>query len=219
MQIKILLVEDQKLMRIGIKSLFSDYPEMDVIGEAVNGKEAVEKAKLIKPDVVLLDIGLPDFSGIEAAKQILEHNDKIKIIALTSHINEAELNGSLSAGINAYVIKDISTDFLMNIIRMVKAGAMWLDPHVVPFIRDKNNVAIPSRQLSRSAFRQNHSNLTQREYEVLKLVVDGQSNSEIAKTLTISEHTAKAHVCNIIQKLVVDDRTQAAVKALKEGLV
>ena len=102
---------------------------------------------------------------------------------------------------------------------MVHSGAMWIDPQVVPFIRDKNNGAIPSRQLSRSAFRQNHSNLTQREYEVLKLVVDGQSNSEIAKTLTISEHTAKAHVCNIIQKLVVDDRTQAAVKALKEGLV
>ena len=219
MQIKILLVEDQKLMRIGIKSLFNDYPEMEVIGEAVNGKEAVEKAKLIKPDIILLDIGLPDISGIDAAKQILEHNDKIKIIALTSHINEADLNGSLSAGINAYVIKDISTDFLMNVIRMVKAGAMWLDPQVVPFIRDKNNGVIPSRQLSRSAFRQNHSNLTQREYEVLKLVVDGQSNSEIAKTLTISEHTAKAHVCNIIQKLVVDDRTQAAVKALKEGLV
>ena len=219
MQIKILLVEDQKLMRIGIKSLFNDYPELEVIGEAINGKEAIEKAKLIKPDIILLDIGLPDISGIDAAKQILEHNDRIKIIALTSHINETDLNCSLSAGISAYVIKDISTDFLMSVIKMVHAGAMWIDPQVVPFIRDKNNGKIPSRQLSRSAFRQNHSNLTQREYEVLKLVVDGQSNSEIAKTLTISEHTAKAHVCNIIQKLVVDDRTQAAVKALKEGLV
>ena len=219
MQIKILLVEDQKLMRIGIKSLFNDYPEMEVIGEAENGKEAVEKAKLIKPDIILMDIGLPDISGIEATKQILEHNDNIKVIILTSHINEAELNASLAAGANAYVIKDISTEFLMSVIKMVKAGAMWIDPNVVPFIRDKNNGAIPNRQLSRSAFRQNHSNLTQREYEVLRLVVDGQSNSQIAKTLTISEHTAKAHVCNIIQKLVVDDRTQAAVKALKEGLV
>ena len=206
MQIKILLVEDQKLMRIGIKSLFSDYPDLEIIGEAVNGKEAVEKAKLIKPDIVLMDIGLPDISGIEAAKQILEHNNNIKVIMLTSHISEEELNSSLSAGASAYVIKDIST-------------AMWIDPHVVPFIRDKNSGVIPSRQLSRSAFKENHSNLTQREYEVLKLVVDGQSNSQIAKTLTISEHTAKAHVCNIIQKLVVDDRTQAAVKALKEGLV
>lgn len=219
MNIKILLVEDQKLMRIGIKSLFSDYPEMEVIGEAQNGKEAVEKAKLIKPDIVLMDIGLPDISGIEATKQILENNNNIKVIILTSHITEEELNASLMAGANAYVIKDISTDFLMSVIKMVKKGAMWIDPHVVPFIREKNNGIIPSRQVSRSVFRQNHSNLTQREYEVLKLVVDGQSNSQIAKTLTISEHTAKAHVCNIIQKLVVDDRTQAAVKALKEGLV
>ena len=219
MVIKILLVEDQKLMRIGIKSLFNDYPEMEIIGEAENGKEAIEKAKLIKPDIILMDIGLPDISGIDAAKQILEYNDNVKIIILTSHINESELNASLAAGANAYVIKDISTEFLMSIIKMIKSGAMWIDPKVVPFIRDKNNGVIPSRQLSRSAFRQNHSNLTQREYEVLRLVVDGQSNSQIAKTLTISEHTAKAHVCNIIQKLVVDDRTQAAVKALKEGLV
>jgi len=91
MQIKILLVEDQKLMRIGIKSLFSDYPDLEIIGEAVNGKEAVEKAKLIKPDIVLMDIGLPDISGIEAAKQILEHNNNIKVIMLTSHISEEEL--------------------------------------------------------------------------------------------------------------------------------
>ena len=217
--IKILLVEDQKLMRIGIESLFNDYPEMEIIGQAISGKEAVEKSKLIKPDIVLMDIGLDDISGIEAAKQILENNNNIKVIMLTSHIDENELNASLAAGANAYVIKDISTEYLMYIIKMVYEGAMWIDPKVVPFIRDKNCGVIPSRQLSRSAFKQNHSNLTQREYEVLKLVVDGQSNSEIAQTLTISEHTAKAHVCNIIQKLVVDDRTQAAVKALKEGLV
>jgi DNA-binding NarL/FixJ family response regulator len=219
MSIKLLLVEDQKLMRIGIKSLFSEYPDMEIIGEASNGKEAVEKTKLIKPDIVLIDIGLPDISGIEVTKQILEHNNNIKVIALTSHITEEEVTASLQAGVSAYVIKDIATEFLMNIIRMIKEGAMWLDPHIVPFIRDKNCGVIPSRQLSRSVFRERHSNLTQREYEVLKLIVDGQSNSEIAQTLTISEHTAKAHVCNIIQKLVVDDRTQAAVKALKEGLV
>ena len=219
MQIKILLVEDQKLMRIGIKSLFNDYPEMEIIGEASTGKEAIEKARLIKPDIVLMDIGLNDITGIEATKQILENNEHTKVVMLTSHVTEEELNASLKAGANAYVVKDISTEFLMNTIKMVKEGAMWLDPHVVPFIRDKNSGTIPSRQLSRSAFKTSHANLTQREYEVLKLVVDGQSNNEIAKTLTISEHTAKAHVCNIIQKLVVDDRTQAAVKALKEGLV
>ena len=219
MQIKILLVEDQKLMRIGIKSLFTEYPDLEIIGEAINGKEAIEKSRLIKPDIVLMDIGLPDIDGINATKKILENNDNIKIIILTSHISEEELTNSLTAGASAYILKDIATDFLMSIIKMVKQGAMWLDPHVVPFIRDKNSCIIPSRQISRSVFKENHANLTKREYEVLKLVVDGQSNSQIAKTLTISEHTAKAHVCNIIQKLVVDDRTQAAVKALKEGLV
>lgn len=219
MSIKILLVEDQKLMRIGVKSLFCDYPEMEVIAEASNGKEAIEKSKLNKPDVVLMDLGLPDISGIEATKQILAHNSNIRIIILTSHISEDEVTSSLQAGASAYVIKDIATEFLMSVIKMIKAGAMWLDPQVVPFIRDKNCGIIPSMQLSRNVFKERHSNLTQREYEVLKLIVDGQSNSDIARTLTISEHTAKAHVCNIIQKLVVDDRTQAAVKALKEGLV
>ena len=219
MTIKILLVEDQKLMRIGIKSLFCDYPDMEIIGEASSGKEAIEKSKLIKPDIVLMDLGLNDITGIEATKQILEHNNSIKVIVLTSHITEEEVTASLQAGASAYIIKDISTEFLMTTIKMIKAGAMWLDPQIVPFIRDKNCGIIPARQLSRSVFKERQSNLTQREYEVLKLIVDGQSNSDIAKTLTISEHTAKAHVCNIIQKLVVDDRTQAAVKALKEGLV
>ena len=219
MSIKILLVEDQKLMRIGIKSLFCDYPELEIISEAINGKEAVEKAKLLKPDIILMDLGLPDITGIEATKQILEHNNNIHVIILTSHVTEEEVTAALQAGASVYVIKDINTEFLMNIIKMIKEGAMWIDPHVTPFIRDKNCGMVPSRQLSRSVFKERHSNLTQREYEVLKLIVDGQSNSDIAKTLTISEHTAKAHVCNIIQKLVVDDRTQAAVKALKEGLV
>ena len=217
--INILSVEDQKLMRIGIKSLFTDFPEIQIIAEARNGKEAIEKARLNKPDIVLMDIGLPDICGIEATKKILEYNNNIKVIMLTSHITEEEVTDSLTAGASAYVLKDIATETLVMIIKTVKQGAMWLDPHVVPFIREKNCGVIPARQLSRSVFKERHSNLTQREYEVLKLVVDGQSNSQIAQTLTISEHTAKAHVCNIIQKLVVDDRTQAAVKALKEGLV
>ena len=219
MTINIILAEDQKLMRIGIKSIFKDYPELEIIGEAENGKEAVEKTRLLKPDIVLMDIGLPDISGIEAAKRILDNNDNVKIIMLTSHISEKEVMDSLLAGANAYIMNDINTDFLKTIIKTIKQGAMWIDPLAVPYIKEKNNGIIPARQLSRASFKEKHANLTQREYEVLKLVVDGMTNQEIAKALTISEHTAKAHVCNIIQKLVVDDRTQAAVKAIKEGLV
>lgn len=217
--IKVLLVEDHKLMRVGLKSLFDDYPDINVISEAQSAKEAIEKTRLQRPDVVLMDIGLPDMSGIEATKKILELFPEVKVIILTSHISEQEVNESLMAGANAYVLKDINTETLMMIIKTVKEGAIWLDPQVVPIIREKNSGIIPQRQLSRANFKAQHSNLTEREYEVLKLVVDGKSNNEIAQTLTISEHTAKAHVCNIIQKMVVDDRTQAAVKALKEGLV
>ena len=217
--ISILMVEDHKLLRVGLKSLFNDTSDIKVIAEADNGKDAIEKAKATKPDIILMDIGLPDISGIEATKRILDFNPTQKIIMLTSHINEKEVMESLNTGAFAYVIKDINTEILIMVIKTVNEGAIWLDPQIVPLIRDKSSCFIPQKQTSRAAFRAQHANLTEREYEVLKLVVDGQSNAEIADTLTISEHTAKAHVCNIIQKLVVDDRTQAAVKAIKEGLV
>ena len=217
--INILLVEDQKLMRVGLKSLFEEHSELEIVSEAQTAKEAIEAYKIIHPDITLMDIGLPDMSGIEATKKILEIDSKAKIIILTSHLSEREVMESLQAGACAYVMKDINTEVLKMIILTIKEGAMWLDPQVVPILREKNCGVIPARQMSRAMFKEQHANLTQREYEVLRLVVDGKSNLEIAEALTISEHTAKAHVCNIIQKLVVDDRTQAAVKALKEGLV
>ena len=213
------MVEDHKLLRAGLRSLFDETDDISLIAEAETGKEAVEKTKLLKPDVVLMDIGLPDISGIEATKRILANDVNQKVMMLTSHINEKEVMDSLSAGAYAYVLKDINTELLTMVIKSIKDGAIWLDPQIVPLIRDKSSCFIPQKQNPRAAFRAQYANLTEREYEVLKLVVDGQSNSEIANTLTISEHTAKAHVCNIIQKLVVDDRTQAAVKAIKEGLV
>ena len=217
--INILLVEDHKLMRVGLKSLFEELEGLEVVSEAQTGKEAIEKYKIVHPDVILMDIGLPDISGIEATKKILELNGNAKVIMLTSHISEQEVLDSLHAGACAYVMKDINIEVLKMKIKTDKEGAMWLDPQVVPILREKNCGVVPPRQMSRAMFKEQHANLTQREYEVLKLVVDGKSNNEIAQELTISEHTAKAHVCNIIQKLVVDDRTQAAVKALKEGLV
>jgi len=217
--VKVLLVEDHKLMRVGLRSLFEEFPEIEIVAEAQSSKEAMEKIRLTKPEVVLMDIGLPDTNGIETTKKILEQFENVKVIILTSHLSEQEVLDSLAAGANAYAMKDINTEYLVMVIKTVKEGALWLDPKVVPIIREKNAGIIPQRQVSRANFKAQHSNLTEREYEVLKLVVDGKSNNEIAKELTISEHTAKAHVCNIIQKMVVDDRTQAAVKALKEGLV
>lgn len=218
-KIKIMMVEDHKLVRVGLKTLFEESDDIEVIAEAGNGKDAIEKARLYKPAVILMDIGLPDMSGIEATKKILEENSNQKIIMLTSHQDETEINEALSAGANAYALKDINTEYLIMIIKTIKDGAIWLDSRIVPKLRTKGGTIIPKKHVSRSEFRAKHANLTEREYQVLKLLVNGSSNNDIASVLCISEHTAKAHVCNIIQKLVVDDRTQAAVKAIREGIV
>ncbi len=219
-KIKLLMVEDHKLLRVGLKAIFERYPNMEIIGEAEDGQQAVKMARELKPDLILMDIGLPVFSGIEATRRIKESNPDIKIVILTSHTDEKEVFDALSAGANAYAMKDIKTEHLVSIIQTVKQGAFWLDPAIAKIVTQKKTI-LPgnNKPYTRAAFKAEHSNLTEREYEVLKLVVDGKSNNEIAEDLKISEHTAKAHVCNIIQKLVVDDRTQAAVKAIKEGLV
>ena len=207
---KILMAEDHKLMRVGLKSILEDYEDLDVIAEAETGVEAVKLAKELKPDVILMDIGLPELDGIQATKKIKEFDNNTKIIILTSHSDENEVNSAINAGANAYALKDIKTEYLIMVLRSVKDGAVWFDPNVAHLVK-KNG--------SRADFKANHANLTEREYEVLKLIVDGKSNQEIANELKISEHTAKAHVCNIIQKMLVDDRTQVAVKAIKENLI
>lgn len=218
-KIRLIIIEDHKLLRVGLKSLFEKYGDITVIAEAENGKDGVEKVKAHNPDVVIVDIGLDDISGIEVARRIANDNPNVKIIMLTSHTKESDVLESLKIGANAYVLKDVKDDTLVMIVRTVNEGAMWLDPKVVNIIRANPSGIIPQKTTNRANFKAQHANLTEREYEVLKLVVDGKSNSQIADILSISEHTSKAHVCNIIQKLVVDDRTQAAVKAIKEGIV
>ncbi len=217
--IKILIVEDQKLLRVGLKTLLDDFDFISVIGEAQNGKEALDFINNNETDVVLMDIGLSDGSGIDFARKIMEKSLNTKIIILTSHMDRQEVLDAFFAKVSAYVIKNINIDSLVVIIKTINEGAIWIDPSAVSIIREKNMQSILKDTQKNGEFKKNHANLTQREYEVLKLIVDGKSNAQIAEALVISEHTAKAHVCNIIQKLVVDDRTQAAVKALKEGLV
>src|SRR5574344_286210 len=151
-------------------------------------------------------------------KDTFDETPKSKIIIFISKSTPQEINGLLALGVNGIIFKNTSMDNLNQIIKTVAQGGIWLEAQAVGLMRETQN-SLPTKNLSRQEFRDKHSNLTQREYELLKLVVDGKSNNEIAQILTISEHTANAHVCNVIQKLVVDDRTQAAVKALKEGIV
>ncbi len=218
-KIRTMLIEDHKLLRSGLRSLFEHSDDIIVIAEAETGKEGIEKAKMHKPDVVIVDLGLDDMSGVEVARTIIDNNPEIKIIVLTSHQNANEVVETLRAGVNAYVVKDIADEILIMVIKSVAQGAIWLDPKVVDIARKNSSGVLPVKTYSRASFKAQHANLTEREYEVLKLVVEGKSNQQIAEILSISEHTSKAHVCNIIQKLVVDDRTQAAVKAIKEGIV
>ena len=159
-----------------------------------------------------MDIGLPMLDGIQATKRIKEFDKNVKIIILTSHSDANEVNSAILAGADAYALKDIKTEYLVMVLRSVKDGAVWFDPNIAHLVKTGSKP-------KNTAFKEKHANLTEREYEVLKLIVDGKSNQEIADLLKISEHTAKAHVCNIMQKMLVDDRTQAAVKAIKENLI
>lgn len=217
--VRIMLVDDHKLFRCGIKSLFESKDGVCVVAEAENGKDGISKIIAQNPDVVLLDLELGDINGLDLIEKVMAQKPNVKFIILTSHINEHVVNKAMKMGIYGYILKDINSEFLDTIVKSVSSGAMWIDKKVVQILRELNPNVVPNTQISRSNFKSTHANLTAREYEVLKLVVDGKSNLQIANELNISEHTSKAHVCNIIQKLVVDDRTQAAVKAIREGIV
>ncbi len=217
--IKIMIADDHKLIRLGLKNSLEASGDMVVTAEAESGRDAIMKFKTHNIDVAVVDLVLGDISGTEVIKQLLEIRPKTGVVALTSQLREQDVLSSIQNGALAYVLKDVNAEILNMIVRSVAKGSMWLDKRAVEVLKNSKTPFLPQKNSSRASFRASHNNLTEREYEVLKLVVDGKSNHEIANLLHISEHTSKAHVCSIIQKLVVDDRTQAAVKALKEGLV
>lgn len=232
-QIRILLVEDHKLTRIGLKTVIERTDDLKVIGEAENGEEAVQKADQLKPDVVLMDVGMPVMDGIEAVQKIREQNKDINSIMLTSHDNERDILASLSAGACGYCLKDVEPERLYTAIRSVNEGDVWLDSTVASRVMKAYNTAevsakeTPEPKASQAPkVTANHKDLppapdalSPREMEVLALIVEGLSNQEIADRLIISLATAKTHVRNILNKLAVDDRTQAAVHAMRRGLV
>lgn len=217
--IQIVLIEDYKLTRIGLRSTLNEYDGINIAGESENAEEGLKIIKEIKPDVVLMDLGLPDMNGIEATQQIKAFDENIKVIILTSHDRNEEVLAALGSGARAYCLKDIEPDILVNIIRDVNNGAFWLDPAIAEIALKLFPKPESGRDYNLSASVDVKSKLSEREYEVLGLVVKGRSNTEIAKELFISVHTAKAHVCSILQKFCVDDRVQAAVKAVTENMV
>lgn len=218
-QLNVIIVEDFKLTRVGLRCALNSNKDINVIAEcdnAITGLELIEKHK---PDVVLMDLGLPEMNGIEATIKVKEMLPETKIIALTSHDREEEVIAALASGAHGYCLKDIDPIKLADVVRDVANGVCWIDPQVAQialnaFPKPENTSLLPSKSGASGRVP-----LTERECEVLKHLVMGKSNTEIAKELIVSVHTAKAHVCSILQKMCVNDRVQAAVKAVREGLV
>ncbi|MCE3236736.1 MAG: hypothetical protein K0Q50_2927 [Vampirovibrio sp.] len=219
--IRLFIVEDYHLTRMGLMAVLSEFPQVKFIGEAESAEEALTKLTNVTPDVLLLDLGLPGMNGIEMAQEVRKRWPEMKIIILTSHNEEQEVIAALGAGAQAYVLKDVKPERLVHVIETVQDGAVWLDPAiatmVLTLVNDPGSLTLQRRQANAEA--NPDSELTERELEVLQLIVAGKSNPEIADQLCISIHTAKAHVGSILNKLCVNDRVQAAIKALKENIV
>ena len=218
-QISVVIVEDFKLTRVGLRCALNENEDIRVVAESDNAIDGLELIKKYNPQIVLMDLGLSGMNGIEAIMKISEMNKDIKCIALTSHDREEEVIATLVAGATGYCLKDIDPMKLANVIRDVNDGACWLDADVGVKVLKSFPKQECMKLLKDNCANENEIQLTEREKEVLKHLVDGKSNTEIAKELIVSVHTAKAHVCSILQKMCVSDRVQAAVKAVKEGLV
>ncbi len=215
----VVIVEDYKLTRFGLKATLNEFEGITVVGEAENAEEGLKLVEKLKPDVVLMDLGLPGMNGIEATQKLKEISGDSKIVILTSHEREEEVIAAMGSGANGYCLKDIDPQSLVNVIVSVGQGAAWIDPSVSKYILNLMPKPESTKILNSYEISDARAQLTERELEVLKLLVKGKSNTEIAKDLIVSVHTAKAHVCSILQKLCVDDRVQAAVKAIKENII
>lgn len=215
MKINILIVEDHELTRFGLKTTFEGVEYVDNIYEADSAETAIDIFNNNKIDVIIMDLGLPKMNGIEATKKIRSSNKDVKIIILTSHNDEKEVLNSLKAGANAYCSKEINPQRLIQVVQSVADGAAWFDPSIAHIVL---KASANSPTFDNDNNRKDYD-LTTREAQILKLMTEGYSNMEIAQILVISINTTKAHVANILQKLEVDDRLQAALKALKYKIV
>lgn len=220
--IKVLLVEDHTMTRMGLSLVLEKAQGIELIAEAEDGVTGVEKAKELAPDVILMDIGLPNIDGIEATRKIKESGSDSKVLIFTSRDGEDDVFACFKAGADGYIMKGSSPEQTTSAIKAVSEGTAWIDPAIAKLVlsslQRSEPVPAPSGEINYRAGKNTYG-LTEREMEVLALIVEGLSNPQIADRLVITRATAKAHVHSILQKLYVDDRTKAAVMAMKEGLV
>jgi len=209
--IRILIADDHAILRKGIRALLGTEPDMEVVGEAANGLETVAQAKALHPDVILMDLVMPEMDGIEATRHIAAEVPGVRILVLTSFAADDKVFPAIKAGALGYILKDTGPLELVQAIHQVHLGQPSLEPGIA--LRVLHELSHPPSQRPLTP-----DPLTQRELEVLRLVAKGRSNKEIAEELVITELTVRTHVSNILGKLQLASRTQAALYALKEGL-
>ncbi|MFF9766807.1 response regulator [Streptomyces sp. NPDC053086] len=207
--IKVLLVDDHQVVRRGLRTFLEVQDDIEVVGEAADGAEGVDRAEELRPDIVLMDIKMPGLDGIGALRRLRELGNPARVLIVTSFTEQRTVVPALRAGAAGYVYKDVDPDALAGAIRSVHAGHILLQPEVAD--------ALLSQEEANSG-QGRGSSLTEREREVLGLIADGRSNREIARALVLSEKTVKTHVSNILMKLDLADRTQAALWAVRHGV-
>lgn len=219
--INVLLVEDHELFRMGLAMLLSKAEDINLLSEATDGIEGIKKARELSPDVILMDIGLPNIDGIEATQRIKDFNPNVKILIFTSRDSEKDIFESFKAGADGYIMKGATHEQTISAIKAVYQGIGWIDAGIAKIVF--SNLQQPSAKTitepDSTKSKNNTYGLTERELDVLELMVEGLTNPQIADKLIISKATAKAHVHSILQKLCTTSRTQATVRALNEGLV
>ena len=214
--IRLLLVDDHAIVRDGLASLLDTQPDIQIVGQADNGVDGVALAERLKPDVILMDLVMPRLDGIEATRCIMAAQPEARILVLTSFATEDRVFPAIKAGAFGYLLKDSDSEELVTAIHQVSCGESSLDPKIARMVL-KEMWSDPSPEISPTQGSEIDP-LTERELEVLKLVARGMSNEEIAEQLVIAERTVRTHVSNILGKLHLANRTQAALYALREGL-
>ncbi|MEV1068236.1 response regulator transcription factor [Streptomyces sp. NPDC050263] len=219
MTIKVLIADDQMMVREGFSVLLNAMPGIEVVGEAVNGREAVDRVRELAPDVVLMDIRMPELNGIEATREIVAADGTAKVLVLTTFDLDEYVYQALRAGASGFLLKDASARQLADGVRVVAAGEALLAPSVTKRLITEFAKLTDIPGLSRTSAQEAYGDLTERETEVLVLIAQGLSNAEIAERLVVAESTIKTHVSRILVKLGLRDRTQAAVFAYEARLV
>lgn len=219
MTIRVLIADDQMMVREGFSVLLNAMPDIEVVGEAVNGREAVERVRELAPDIVLMDIRMPELNGIEATREIVAGDTDAKVLVLTTFDLDEYVYQALRAGASGFLLKDSSARQLADGVRVVASGEALLAPSVTKRLITEFAKLSETPQVPSVAARAAYGELTERETEVLVLIAQGLSNAEIAERLVIAESTIKTHVSRILVKLGLRDRTQAAVFAYEARLV